>query len=67
MRQLIGLLILTIFFITGCNDSTTKVPENNQTEALNEDDSSIENNITENNSTLTGKVIDGEIAGATLF
>jgi hypothetical protein len=55
MKQRFRLLILTIFFVTACSDSTTSV-EDNQTEVVNEQ-----------NSTLTGKVIDGEISGATVF
>jgi hypothetical protein len=83
MKQIIKLLALSLFLIAGCNDSTTKAIENNQTEILDENNStddnnsnennstdgnnSNENNSTDNNSTLTGKVIDGEISGATLF
>jgi outer membrane biogenesis lipoprotein LolB len=55
MKQRFRLLILTIFFVTACSDSTSSV-EDNQTEVVNEQ-----------NSTLTGKVIDGEISGATVF
>ena len=58
MKFVTMLLILAIFLISGCNDSTEKVLDNDLTE----------NNVSnENNSILRGKVIDGEIAKATLF
>ena len=72
MKHGIKLLVLSLFFIVGCSDSTSKAVENNQTEVSNENNSidnnnSNENSLNDNNSTLIGKVIDGEISGATLF
>ena len=63
MKQTIKLFILTLFFITGCSDSTTKAIENNQTEVLNENNStnnnpSNENNITNNNHSNENNVTD---------
>jgi hypothetical protein len=51
MKQIIKLLALSLFLITGCNDSTTKAIENNQTEILDENNSTDNNSSNENNST----------------
>ena len=61
MKHSIKLLLLSLFLIVGCGESTKKAIDNNQTEVLDE------NSSKENNSTLTGKVIEGEVSGATLF
>ena len=63
MKQIIKLLVLTLFFIIGCSDSTTKTIENNQTEIIDENNSidnnsSNENNITDNNSSNENNVTD---------
>jgi len=52
IKQSITLLFFTVFLINGCGNSTTKVLDKNQTEALNTENNSTEDTIlTENNST----------------
>ena len=52
IKYSITLLFFTIFLINGCSDSTTNILDKNQSEALNENNASTEDNTsTENNST----------------
>ncbi|MCK4440828.1 MAG: DUF1800 family protein, partial [Sulfurovaceae bacterium] len=67
MRHTIKLILLSIFLFTGCNSSKSKTKENNQNELFTYNNSTVNNHSNKNNLTLTGKVIDGEIKGATVF
>ena len=51
IKYSITLLFFTIFLINGCSDSTTKISDKNQTEVLDENNSTEDNISTENNST----------------